>query len=84
MIATVAALGVLLTALAETPATAVVRIPRRPLRPERKPGDEQEIASFCKRTHDVSFPFAKIQVNGVDAHLLCRLLKTQVSGLLGT
>ena len=31
----------------------------------QEPGDEQEIASFCKLTYDVSFPmFAKIEVNG--------------------
>ena len=51
----------------------------------QEPGNEEEIASFCKRTYDVSFPmFAKIQVNGDDAHPLYRALKAQASGLLGT
>lgn len=51
----------------------------------QEPGNENEIASFCKLTYDVSFPmFAKIQVNGDDTHPLYRALKKQASGLLGT
>ena len=51
----------------------------------QEPGDDQEIASFCKLTYDVSFPmFAKIEVNGEDAHPLYRALKSQAPGLLGT
>ncbi len=51
----------------------------------QEPGDETEIASFCKLTYDVSFPmFAKIQVNGESAHPLYRALKSQAPGLLGT
>ena len=51
----------------------------------QEPGDEQEIASFCKLTYDVSFPmFAKIEVNGDGAHPLYRALKKQAPGLLGT
>ncbi len=51
----------------------------------QEPGDEQEIACFCKLTYDVSFPmFAKIEVNGDGAHPLYRALKKQAPGLLGT
>ncbi len=51
----------------------------------QEPGDEHEIASFCKLTYDVSFPmFAKIEVNGEGAHPLYRALKSQAPGLLGT
>ncbi len=51
----------------------------------QEPGDEAEIANFCKLTYDVSFPlFAKIEVNGPNAHPLFEALKKEVSGLLGT
>ena len=34
----------------------------------QEPGSEQEIADFCQRTYDVSFPmFAKVDVNGENA-----------------
>jgi len=45
---------------------------------------EQEIATFCSRTYDVTFPmFAKVDVNGDDAHPLFCWLREQKSGLLG-
>ncbi len=51
----------------------------------QEPGDEKEIASFCKLTYDVSFPmFAKIEVNGANAHPLYKALKKAAPGLLGT
>jgi glutathione peroxidase len=51
----------------------------------QEPGDEAEIANFCKLTYDVSFPmFAKIDVNGDAAHPLYRYLKSQAKGLLGS
>ncbi len=51
----------------------------------QEPGDEQEIANFCKRSYDVSFPmFAKIEVNGEYAHPHYRMLKKDARGLLGT
>jgi glutathione peroxidase len=51
----------------------------------QEPGDEDEIARFCKLTYDVSFPmFAKIEVNGANAHPLYRALKKEARGLLGT
>ena len=35
----------------------------------QEPGDENEIKNFCSLNYDVSFPmFAKIEVNGSDAH----------------
>ena len=50
----------------------------------QEPGDEAEIKNFCSLTYDVSFPmFAKIDVNGSDAHPLYDWLKKEKSGLLG-
>ncbi|KPF73364.1 glutathione peroxidase [alpha proteobacterium AAP81b] len=51
----------------------------------QEPGDEAEIADFCKLTYDVDFPlFAKIDVNGGEAHPLWQALKKAAPGLLGT
>jgi len=51
----------------------------------QEPGDEKEIANFCKLTYDVSFPmFAKVDVNGANAHPLYQALKKAAPGLLGT
>ncbi len=51
----------------------------------QEPGDEAEIASFCKLTYDVDFPmFAKVDVNGDGAHPLWKALKKAAPGLLGT
>jgi glutathione peroxidase len=51
----------------------------------QEPGDEAEIKSFCSLTYDVSFPlFAKITVNGADAHPLYRFLKEARPGILGS
>ena len=51
----------------------------------QEPGDEAEIMNFCSLTYDVSFPmFAKIKVNGDEAHPLYRHLKSEATGLLGT
>ena len=50
----------------------------------QEPGDENEIKNFCSLTYDVSFPmFAKIKVNGADAHPLYEYLKDQQGGVLG-
>jgi glutathione peroxidase len=50
----------------------------------QEPGDEAEIRRFCSTTFDVSFPmFAKIKVNGAEAHPLYRYLKQSRPGLLG-
>jgi glutathione peroxidase len=51
----------------------------------QEPGDEAEIQAFCRTTYDVSFPlFAKVDVNGADAHPLFRHLKQARPGILGT
>jgi glutathione peroxidase len=50
----------------------------------QEPGDEAEIKSFCTLTYGVSFPmFAKIKVNGEDAHPLYVYLKQSLPGILG-
>jgi glutathione peroxidase len=50
----------------------------------QEPGDEEEIKNFCSLNFDVSFPmFAKIEVNGEQAHPLWKWLKQEKSGLLG-
>ena len=51
----------------------------------QEPGTELEIGTFCERNYGVSFPmFAKIEVNGPEAHPLYQFLKKQRRGLLGT
>ena len=51
----------------------------------QEPGASSEIASFCQKNYGVSFPlFAKIEVNGDDAHPLFRHLKKKAPGLLGS
>ncbi|WP_409484694.1 glutathione peroxidase [Arsenicicoccus dermatophilus] len=50
----------------------------------QEPGDADEISQFCTRNYGVTFPmFAKVDVNGRDAHPLWRWLRTQHGGLLG-
>jgi glutathione peroxidase len=51
----------------------------------QEPGDENEIKNFCSLTYDVNFPmFAKVDVNGANAHPLYQFLKSEKPGLLGT
>ena len=51
----------------------------------QEPGNEKEIAKFCKLTYDVTFPmFAKVDVNGDRAHPLFKALKAEAPGLLGS
>lgn len=51
----------------------------------QEPGPEAEILEFCTSTYQVGFPlFAKIDVNGADAHPLYRWLKDEKAGVLGT
>ena len=51
----------------------------------QEPGDEAEIQQFCSLTYDVTFPmFAKVNVNGSDAHPLFKALKKAAPGLLGS
>jgi glutathione peroxidase len=50
----------------------------------QEPGDEEQIAGFCERNFGVTFPlFAKVDVNGGEAHPLFQWLRRQKSGLLG-
>jgi len=50
----------------------------------QEPGDEAQIKDFCSLTYDVSFQmFAKIKVNGADAHPLYVYLKSALPGILG-
>ncbi len=50
----------------------------------QEPGTAAEIAEFCSRNYKVSFPlFAKIDVNGAEAHPLYQWLKEQKRGFLG-
>lgn len=50
----------------------------------QEPGSEAEIVQFCELNYGVSFPlFAKIDVNGPDAHPLFKFLKSEQGGLLG-
>lgn len=52
---------------------------------KQEPDGEQEIAAFCERRFGVSFPlFAKVEVNGGDAHPLFIELKKRAPGLLGS
>ena len=50
----------------------------------QEPGTAEEIGEFCPVNYGVSFPmFAKIDVNGEDAHPLFVWLKDEKKGLLG-
>jgi len=51
----------------------------------QEPGDEEQIGAFCQRNYGVTFPmFAKVDVNGDDAHPLFDWLKSEKGGLLGS
>lgn len=51
----------------------------------QEPGDENEIKNFCSLSYDVTFPmFAKVDVNGDNAHPLYNYLKESLPGILGT
>ena len=51
----------------------------------QEPGDESEIGQFCQVNYGVSFPmFAKIDVNGANAHPLYKFLTREKRGILGT
>ncbi|MEY8239947.1 MAG: glutathione peroxidase [Cycloclasticus sp.] len=48
-------------------------------------GSDRDIASFCRKNYGVSFTmFAKIEVNGEQAHPLYRYLKEASPGILGS
>lgn len=51
----------------------------------QEPGDEAEIEEFCELNYGVTFPmFAKVDVNGDDAHPLYKWLKSEKGGALGS
>jgi glutathione peroxidase len=50
----------------------------------QEPGDARQIEQFCASNYAITFPmFAKIEVNGGNAHPLYQYLKNAKSGLLG-
>ena len=50
----------------------------------QEPGTAAQIEEFCAGKYAITFPmFAKIEVNGNQAHPLFRYLKNEKSGLLG-
>lgn len=52
---------------------------------EQEPGDADAIGQFCQTRFDVTFPlFAKVDVNGDNAHPLYVWLKHEAAGILGT
>ena len=52
---------------------------------KQEPGDAREIEQFCSTNYGISFPmFAKVDVNGDNAHPLYQYLKRAKSGLLGS
>jgi glutathione peroxidase len=51
----------------------------------QEPGSEAEISQFCELNYGVNFPmFAKVEVNGSNAHPLFQHLKKTAPGILGT
>lgn len=51
----------------------------------QEPGDAAEIGAFCERNYGVGFPmFAKVDVNGPDAHPVFKALKKAAPGVLGS
>ena len=51
----------------------------------QEPGTAEEIATFCSSKYDVTFPmFAKVDVNGANAHPLFEHLKAEKPGALGS
>ena len=52
---------------------------------QQEKGSDSEIAGFCLKNYGVSFPmFAKIDVNGEQAHPLYKYLKKASPGILGS
>ncbi|MCU1393662.1 MAG: glutathione peroxidase [Ilumatobacteraceae bacterium] len=51
----------------------------------QEPGSESDIEEFCQLNYGVKFPmFAKIEVNGDNAHPLYKWLRSVKKGLLGS
>jgi glutathione peroxidase len=52
---------------------------------EQEPGSAEVIERFCQQIYDIRFPiFAKIAVNGPDAHPLYQWLTQEARGFLGS
>lgn len=52
---------------------------------QQEPGGDAEIEQFCTKNFSVTFPmFAKIEVNGTNAHPFYQYLKSEKLGILGT
>ncbi len=52
---------------------------------QQEPSGEVEIEQFCTKSYGVTFPmFAKIEVNGENAHPLYKYLKSEKPGIFGT
>lgn len=50
----------------------------------QEPGDMNQIKEFCSLTYSVDFPmFAKVEVNGENAHPLYKFLKQKAKGIFG-
>lgn len=50
----------------------------------QEPGDANDIQEFCEINYGVTFPmFAKVDVNGENAHPIYKFLKTQLGGIFG-
>ncbi len=51
----------------------------------QEPGEANEISEFCQVNYGVSFPmFAKVDVNGKNAHPIFKYLKSTLGSLLGS
>ena len=51
---------------------------------KQEPGDAAQIGSFCEQNYGVTFPmFAKVEVNGANAHPLYKYLTEKEPGVLG-
>ncbi len=51
----------------------------------QEPGDEKSISETCVINYGVTFPmFAKIDVNGENAHPIYKFLKKELSGIFGS
>ena len=49
------------------------------------PSSNEAIGSFCQRNYGVSFPmFAKVDVNGSNAHPIYKYLTSEAKGILGS
>lgn len=51
----------------------------------QEPGDDTEIAEFCRVNHGVTFPLSsKVDVNGNDTHPVFAFVKDRAGGMLGS